>query len=53
MDDLDREAQRILDMTDEEILLEAIAEGRDIELEVAASKAMFELAIARIDGSSS
>lgn len=46
-DDLDREAQRIISMTDEEILREAISEGRDIELEVAEVTAIIELAIAR------
>lgn len=46
-DELDREASRILAVSDDEILREAIAQGRDIELEIAEMTAVMELAILR------
>jgi hypothetical protein len=44
-EEMDKEAERILNLTADEILREAIAEGRDIELEVSQVQAVIELAI--------
>jgi hypothetical protein len=46
-DEQDREVARILAMSDREVLEQAAAEGRDIELEVAQMQALFELAMMR------
>lgn len=47
MDDFEAEAERILAMSDEEILARAVGEGTDIELVVSEVQAMIELAIMR------
>lgn len=49
MDDMDKEVERILNMTEAELRAEVAADGLDWDEEIAKCKSCFELAVADVE----